>query len=153
MSYKKWLYRNELGEMDEFCRLEDFPEDTIGFVYKVTNICDGRIYVGKKVLYNNLTKTLTKKEIAEWDKPGRVPKKKKIQKESDWETYWGSNKQIKQDLKDLGEDCFIREILTFCRNKKQLTYYEVYWQMNLSVLAIDSYNDNIQGRFYRKDLE
>lgn len=153
MGYKKWLYKDQDGSTKEFRTLEDFPTDTFGFVYKVTNICDGRFYIGKKVLYNNVTKTLTKKEIAEWDKPGRVPKKRKLQKESDWETYWGSNKQIKQDLKDMGEDCFTREILTFCKSKKQLSYYEVYWQMHLQVLQIDSYNDNIQGRFYRKDLE
>ena len=153
MSYKKWLYKDQDGSTKEFRTLEDFPQDTFGFVYKVTNICDGRFYIGKKVLYNNVTKILTKREIAEWDKPGRVPKKRKLQKESDWETYWGSNKQIKQDLKDMGEDCFTREILTFCKSKKQLSYYEVYWQMHLQVLQIDSYNDNIQGRFYRKDLE
>lgn len=148
MSYKKWLYNNQ-----EFRVLEDFPQDTFGFVYKITNICDGRFYIGRKVLYNNVSKILTKKEILEWDKPGRVPKKRKIRKESDWETYWGSSKQIKQDLKDMGEDCFTREILTLCKNKKQLSYYEVYWQMQLNVLSIDSYNDNIQGRFYRKDLQ
>jgi hypothetical protein len=148
---KKWLYK-ELDSTKEFYTLEDFPQDTIGFVYKVTNICDGRIYVGKKILFNNLTKTLTKKEIAAWSSPGRVPRKKKVVKESDWESYWGSNKHIKEDLKNMGEKCFTREILTFCKTKKQLTYYEVYWQMKLEVLAIDSYNDNIQGRFYRKDL-
>jgi hypothetical protein len=153
MSYKKWLYKDQSGSTKELKTLEDFPPDTFGFVYKITNICDGRFYIGRKVLYNNVTKPLTKKEIAEWDKPGRVPKKRKIHKESDWETYWGSSKLIKQDLKDLGEDCFTREILTLCKTKKQLSYYEVYWQMHLRVLAIDSYNDNIQGRFYRKDLE
>jgi len=152
MSYKKWLYKDQSGSTLEFKTLEDFPTDTFGFVYKITNICDGRFYIGRKVLYNNVTKTLTKKEIVEWDKPGRVPKKRKLQKESDWETYWGSSKLIKQDLKDLGEDCFTREILTFCKSKKQLSYYEVYWQMHYKVLQIESYNDNIQGRFYRKDL-
>ena len=152
MSYKKWLYKDQSGSTKEFKTLEDFPPDTFGFVYKITNICDGRFYIGRKVLYNNVSKILTKKEIAEWDKPGRVPKKRKIHKESDWESYWGSSKLIKQDLKDLGEDCFTREILTLCKSKKQLSYYEVYWQMHYKVLQIESYNDNIQGRFYRKDL-
>ena len=149
---KKWLYKDGDSTL-EFKTVEDFPENTFGFVYKITNICDGRIYVGKKVLFNNLTKTLTKKEILEWRGPGRVPRKKKVQKESNWESYWGSNKQIKEDLKNMGEKCFTREILTLCRTKKQLTYYEVYWQMKLEVIAINSYNDNIQGKFYRKDLE
>jgi hypothetical protein len=53
----------------------------------------------------------------------------------------------------MGEECFKREILVLCKNKKQLSYYEVYWQMKLDVLAIDSYNENIAGKFYRKDLE
>lgn len=145
---KKWLHKGM-----EYKTLEDFPAGTFGFVYRITNICDGRIYIGKKVLYNNLTKSLTQKEIAQWTSPGRVPKKKKVQKESDWESYWGSNKQIKEDLKNMGEECFIREILTMCKTKKQLTYFEVYWQMRFDVLVIDSYNDNISGKFYRKDLE
>jgi hypothetical protein len=95
---------------------------------------------------------LTKKEIAEWDKPGKVPKKRKIRKESDWESYWGSSKLIKEDMTKMGEDCFTREILVFCKTKKQLSYYEVYWQMKLDVLAIPSYNENISGKWFRRDL-
>lgn len=149
----KWLYFDPLGVTREFNKIEDFPPNTIGFIYKITNVLNNKFYIGRKVLFNNTNKALTKKEIAEWDKPGRVPRKKKVKKESNWESYWGSNKQIKEDLKNMGEDCFTREILTLCKTKKQLTYYEVYWQMKLEVLAIDSYNDNIQGKFYRKDLE
>jgi hypothetical protein len=145
---KKWLYENK-----EFKTIEDFPSGIVGFVYKITNLCDGRIYIGRKILYNKLTKLLTKREITEWEKPGRVPKKKKVVKESDWQSYWGSNKQIKEDLQTMGEECFKREILVLCKNKKQLSYYEVYWQMKLDVLAIDSYNENIAGKFFRKDLE
>lgn len=144
---KKWLHENK-----EYKTLEDFPEDVVGFVYKVTNQCDGRIYIGRKILFNNLTKLLTKKEIAEWDKPGKVPKKRKIRKESDWESYWGSSKLIKEDMTKMGEDCFTREILVFCKTKKQLSYYEVYWQMKLDVLAIPSYNENISGKWFRRDL-
>ena len=149
----KWLQKDEKGRCKEFSTLADFPEGAFGFVYKVTNVCSGRIYVGKKVLYNNLTKALTKGEIAQWVAPGRVPKKKKVKKESDWETYWGSNKHLKLEMGELGEHCFTREILTICKTKKQLTYFEIYWQMRLDVLTVDSYNDNISGKFYRKDLE
>lgn len=145
---KKWFHKEK-----EYSKLEDFPEDCFGFVYKITNVCSGRVYVGRKVLYNNLTKALTKTEIAQWSAPGRVPKKRKVKKESDWESYWGSNKHLKLDMAELGEHCFTREVLTVCKTKKQLTYYEIYWQMRLDVLSIDSYNDNISGKFYRKDLE
>ena len=149
----KWLYFDPLGTTREFNSIQDFPEGTVGFIYKVTNIVNNKFYIGRKVLFNNTNKALTKKEIAEWDKPGRVPRKRKVVKESDWLSYHGSNKVLNQERKELGDSIFTREILQLCFSKKQLTYYEVYWQMHYKVLHIDSYNDNIQGRFYRKDLE
>lgn len=149
----KWLYFDPLGITREFNNIEDFPPQAIGFIYKVTNIATSKFYIGRKVLYNNTSKTLTKKEIAEWDKPGRVPRKRKIVKESDWLSYHGSNKILNLERKELGDDIFNREIIQLCFSKKQLTYYEVYWQMHYKVLHIDSYNDNIQGRFYRKDVQ
>jgi hypothetical protein len=149
----KWLYFDPLGATREFNSIEDFPPQAVGFIYKVTNIATSKFYIGRKVLYNNTSKTLTKKEIAEWDKPGRVPRKRKIVKESDWLSYHGSNKLLNLERKELGDDIFTREIIQLCFSKKQLTYYEVYWQMYYKVLHIDSYNDNIQGRFYRKDVQ
>jgi hypothetical protein len=150
---RKWLYFDPLGVTREFNSIEDFPPNTVGFIYKIVNLINGKFYIGRKVLFNNTNKALTKKEIAEWDKPGRVPRKKKIIKESDWLLYHGSNKLLNQERKEIGDDMFAREILQLCYSKKQLTYYEVWWQMHYKVLHIDSYNDNIQGRFYRKDVE
>lgn len=151
---KKWLYNDPTtGQLIEYTNIDQFPTSCIGFIYKVTNICTNKFYIGKKVLFHNTNKVLTKKEIAEWDKPGRVPRKKKLTKESDWNTYWGSSKLIKEDMKLLGEDCFTREIIKLCNSKKQLSYYEVYWQFKLDVLTQDTYNENILGKFYRKDTE
>jgi hypothetical protein len=149
----KWLYFDTLGATREFNSIEDFPEGAIGFIYKIVNLVNGKFYIGRKVLYNNNNKALTKKEIAEWDKPGRVPRKKKVVKESDWLSYHGSNKLLNQERKEHTDDIFSREILRVCYTKKQLTYWEVYYQMQYDVLRVDSYNDNIQGRFYRKDVE
>jgi hypothetical protein len=56
-------------------------------------------------------------------------------------------------MKLLGEDCFTREIIKLCNSKKQLSYYETYWQFKLDVLSQDTYNENILGKFYRKDTE
>jgi hypothetical protein len=56
------------------------------------------------------------------------------------------------DVKVLGKDKFQRIILDFCETKKQLTYSEIYHQMTERVLFIDSYNDNILGKFFRKDF-
>jgi hypothetical protein len=150
---RKWLHFDPLGITREFNSIEDFPPNTVGFIYKIVNVVNGKFYIGRKVIFNNTNKVLTKKEIAEWNKPGRVPRKKKVVKESDWLSYHGSNKLINQERKDLGDNIFSREILKVCYTKKQLTYWEVYYQMQYDVLRVDSYNDNIQGRFYRKDVE
>jgi len=45
-------------------------------------------------------------------------------------------------------------ILRFCSNKKSLTYYELQEQFAHDVLADEcSLNDNLLGKFFRKDLE
>ena len=142
-----WLYEGK-----EYTRLEHFPENSIGFVYKVTNTTNGKFYVGKKILRNVLTKKLTKKEISEWVKPGRIPKKRKEIKESNWADYYGSSKLITEDIKLFGKETFSREILRFCTTKKQMSYWETYYQMTLRVLEVDSYNENVGGKFYRRDV-
>jgi predicted GIY-YIG superfamily endonuclease len=132
--------------------LEDFPENCIGFVYLIKNNVNNKIYIGRKSLYSNTNKKLTKKEISEQTGPGRKPTKKLVTKESNWKVYMGSSKELLADVKEHGEDKFIREILHLCYSKKQLTFYEINYQMKYNVLEVDSYNDNILGKFYRKDL-
>lgn len=144
---------NWLHEEKEIVDISQFPEGAVGFVYFITNIQSEKFYIGKKALYMNQSKLLTKKEMLEWSKPGRVPKKRKIRKESDWKTYYGSNKLVKEEVKTLGEDKFQRNILKFCFSKKQMSYWEQYYQFEYNVLfREDSYNDNIAGKFYRKDV-
>jgi hypothetical protein len=143
-----WLYEGK-----EISSISEFPEGCVGFVYMITNTTNGKFYIGKKTLHNTLTKKLTKKEALNWDKPGRVPKKKKEKKESNWIDYNGSNKALQEDIKLIGIQHFHREILEFCFNKKQCTYYEEAWQHKLRVLHVDSYNDTIAGRYYRRDVK
>jgi hypothetical protein len=143
-----WLYSGK-----EYVSIEDFPENCIGFVYKIYNIENGKIYIGKKILRNLLTKKLTIKEKEAWSKPGKIPSKRKEIKESDWIKYYGSCKPLLEDLKVLGPNKFIRQILEFCYSKKQLSYYEVYHQMVYEVLSTNSYNENIQGKWFRKDVK
>ena len=50
-----WLYQNK-----EVASIDDMPQGTIGFVYKVTNIETGKSYIGKKILHHSLKKKLTK---------------------------------------------------------------------------------------------
>jgi hypothetical protein len=149
---KEWLYVSEKDNTCSIKSLEDFPENCIGFIYIIKNQTTGKIYIGKKSLYSNTNKKLTKKEIAEQTGPGRKPTKKLVTKESNWKVYMGSSKELLADIKETSEDIYERNILHFCFSKKQLTYYEINYQMKYNVLEVDSYNDNILGKFYRKDL-
>lgn len=152
MTEKWFIYEN--GFPKEYDSIEKFPEKCIGFVYKITNIKTGKFYIGRKSLYSNVKKKLTKKELAEYEGPGRKPVKKLITSESNWQNYWGSNKTILEEIKQHGTQDFRKEILKFCFNKKQLTYWELHYQCVEEVLTSDkSYNDNILAKFFRKDLE
>ena len=143
-----WLYENKVIE-----KTEDFPEGTFGYVYRITNLVNGKSYIGKKQLLSKINKKLGKKEIAALPtQRGRTPSTKLIISESNWLTYWGSCKPLLNDVKSLGEDKFKREILTICKTKKQLTYYEVMHQVKEDVLFIESYNDNILAKFHRRDF-
>ena len=154
----KWFSQtvNELNEdvIKEYNSIEDFPEGTHGFVYIVTHTPTNKAYVGKKSLYHNITKKLTKKELAEQSGPGRKATSKKTQKESDWKTYHGSAKPILEMIKDGKQDDFTREILIIVPNKKLLTYYESKILFTLGVLESPDYyfNDNILGKFFSKDF-
>ena len=151
MSKNWFIYEN--GTVKEYDTVDKFPEKCVGFVYKITNIKTGKFYIGKKSLYSNIRKKLTKKELAELSGPGRKPTKKLVTSESNWLVYWGSNKGILQEIKEEGTDHFRKEILKFCFNKKQLTYWEVHYQCINEVLFSDkSYNDNVLAKFFRKDL-
>ena len=139
----KWIYWDTLN-----------PEDNLGFVYKITNLTNGKYYVGKKVFWNNKKHKLTKKQLAEQSGPGRKPTHEVIKTESDWKTYWGSNKQLLTDVKELGENHFECLVLHVCKTKKQLTYWEMHFQCKFECLTSPtiSYNDNILGKFFTKDL-
>jgi len=144
-----WLYKNKVINT-----LEDFPEGIYGFIYITTHNPSGTSYIGKKSLFHNIKKKLTKKELAEQTGPGRKSITKVIQKESDWKTYYGSAKPILDMLKEGKHDEFTREILHLVPNKKLLTYYECKYLFTYGVLEnpLEYLNDNILGKFYRKDF-
>jgi hypothetical protein len=146
-----WLHYDDDGTLVPLDDSYDI-DDCFGFVYKVTNTETGKIYIGKKSFFHNKKKKLTKKELAEQTGPGRKATTKIEQVDSGWRDYYGSSKELLADIKQYGKDKFQRIILDFCETKKQLTYSEVYNQMVYRVLFIDSYNDNILGKFYRRDF-
>lgn len=141
--------------------IENMPEKTYGFIYKVTHIPTGKKYIGKKVLYFERNKKLGKKELAILSEErkaqglrGRTPLKKKVTTESDWKTYFGSQKEILTLVKNGKSEDFKREILQYVPDKKQLTYYECKYLFINGVLETrnDYINDNILGKFFRKDF-
>jgi len=143
-----WLYKDE-----EINELTDMPENTFGFIYEVTHIVSGKKYIGRKQLISVITKALGKKELAlQTDK--RLSKKKTVKKETDWKTYYGSHPEIKQLIKEGKALEFTREIVMFVPTKKQLTYYEDKYLYMKGVIEPGSiyYNDNISGRFFKKDF-
>ena len=138
---QKWIYIDPV-----------YPEEWFGFVYEIKNKVTGRSYIGKKVFWNNTKKKLTKTEIAQQTGPGRKPTTKIVTKESNWLNYWGSNKELLSDIKELGQENFERRILKLCKTKKEQTYWEMAFQCKMDVLIGNYYNDNCLGKFFRKDF-
>ena len=151
-----WLYKNEVINS-----IDKMPDGTYGFIYQVTHLPSNKKYIGKKVLYFERNVKLGKKEleiIKEERKSkgigGRAPAKKKVVKESDWKTYYGSQNEIKELVKDGKESDFKREILKFVDNKKHLTYFECKYLFIYEVLENNNeyINDNILAKFYSRDF-
>lgn len=134
----------------EINSIDDFEKNSIGFIY-VIEMSNGRKYIGKKNLYSERKKHFGKKKLSEMtDK--RLKTYEIIKKESDWKSYLGSNKQLKEDLVE-GIRVVKREIIIECDSIKKLTFYELKALIIYDVLMNDEYyNDNILGKFFRKDL-
>jgi hypothetical protein len=154
----EWFSQNDsdsgLKSKKTYSSIEDFPDNTFGFIYIVTHRPTGMAYLGKKVLYHNVKKKLTKKELAEQTGPGRKSATRVVVKESDWKTYYGSAKPIMELIKGGKQEEFTREILQLVPNKKLLTYYECKYLFKYGVLEypLEYFNDNILGKFYSKDF-
>lgn len=141
-----WIYKNKVIES-----LENLPNSTLlfGFVYKITNQITGKIYIGKKQIVSKVKRALPKKELSE-DK--RKKTYKHVSKETNWMSYYGSSATLLADIEKFGKEAFTREILELACTKKYLTWSEIEHQIKNDVLRVDSYNDNVMGRYYRKDM-
>jgi hypothetical protein len=127
-----WFYNNvEFTDVGEY----------IGFVYLITNLTNNRKYIGKKNFYFSKSRIIK-------------GKRKRTKVESDWKTYYGSNKELQADVENLGKDLFKREILKLCKSKGEFGYYEAKYQFQHEVLEKPDlwYNSWIMCKIHRKHL-
>jgi hypothetical protein len=141
-----WIYQHH-----PIRSLQDLPEyeNLFGFIYKITNRSTGFFYIGKKNFYTCRKKALLRGEKSN-DK--RRKKYKLLLKESNWLTYWSSSIDVKKDVSILGEDNFTKEIISLSCSSKNLNYQELKYMILNDVLTCQSYNSNIAGRYYKKDV-
>ena len=129
-----WQYNNK-----------DFKEEDIGdnygFVYIITNKKTGKKYIGKKFFYSLKTKVIK-------------GKKKRYKTFSDWQTYYGSNTELQNDVKLHGMESFKREIIHLCKSKGECGYLEAKEQFDRSVLeSNDYYNTWIMVRVRKSHIK
>jgi hypothetical protein len=130
-----WIYQNK-----EFT--ENDIGKNIGYVYLITNKLTNRRYIGKKLFWFSKTRTIK-------------GKKKKEKALSDWQQYWSSSDELKNDVTNLGEENFTREILYLCSNKGTMSYLEAREQFACRVLEKPNewYNGIIQCKIHRTHVK
>jgi hypothetical protein len=112
-----WIYQGS-----EFT--EDMIGDNVGFVYVITNLSNGRKYIGKKLFTKSKTYQKNKKK-----------KRKRVS--SDWMEYTGSNDQLNEDIQ-FGHTVS-KEIIHLCKSKGWCTYLETKEILVRDCLLSDNY--------------
>ena len=132
-----WLYQGT--------PVNELPEETVGFVYLITNNLSGKKYIGKKLAKFARTTYRTVKL-----KNGTKKKKKiRTKVDSDWRDYYGSNDELNRDVQLHGTENFTREILYYCKSKAECSYIEAREQFTNRVLeSTDYYNGQISVRVH-----
>ena len=131
-----WTYQGSTFTSDDI-------NSFFGYVYRITNLQNGRQYIGRKYFVQK-----------------RKPRggKRRVTSESDWKKYYGSSPELKEDIKNTGKFLFRREILALQPTKGKVNYEETR-QLFLNNVLQETledgtpayYNSNILGRYYRKD--
>jgi hypothetical protein len=104
----------------------EVPEGIVAFVYIITNTINNKKYIGKKLFkFTRSTK--------------RKGKRVKKQIDSDWQDYYGSNKELNNDVEVLGRENFKREILHLCKSKGEASYLEAKEQFARDALITEDY--------------
>ena len=118
-------------------------DDYFGFVYCITNLLNGKRYIGRKYFH----------QLRKPRGGGR-----RVRSESDWKKYYGSSAELTEERKKFGNPFFKRDILSLHKTKG-LTNFEETRQLFLNNVLTEAmsdgtpafYNSNILGRYMRKD--
>jgi hypothetical protein len=136
-----WIYLNK--------PITELPDDVIGFVYLITNLANGKKYIGKKLA--KFAKTRYKMHTQKNGK--RVRKKIKSKIDSDWMIYYGSSEALTKDIELQGKHLFSREIIRLCYSKAECSYWEAKEQFYNGVLETDEwYNAQISVRCHKSHI-
>jgi len=131
-----WYYQGTAFTTDDI-------GDFFGFVYRITNLQNGKQYIGRKYF---------------WQKRKPRGGKRRVTSESDWKRYYGSSDELNSDRKLLGNSTFKREILSLHTRLGDVNYEETkqlflnnVLQESLSDGTPKYYNSNILGRYMKKN--
>ena len=132
-----WMHNSKVFEPDE-----ETLKQWHGFVYCITNLSTGRMYIGKKFFWRTLTRPPLK---------GKKRKRKQLI-ESDWRKYCGSSNELIEAIEEEGQENFRREIIHLCRTKGECAYLEAREQFDRRVLQKpdEYYNGIINCRIHRR---
>jgi len=131
-----WTYQGSTFTSDDI-------NDFFGYVYRITNLQNGRQYIGRKYFVQK-----------------RKPRggKRRVTSESDWKKYYGSSPELKEDIKHYGKHNFKREIISLHETLGKVNYEETkqLFLHNVLIESLDNgepayYNSNILGRYMKKD--
>jgi len=133
-----WFYNDK-----PYTPTEEELSKYVGFVYQITDLNNGRMYIGKKFFW--ATRKLP---------PLKGQKRKRtVKKQSDWQDYYGSNEELKLLVEKNGGKSYYREILRLCTTKGECSYYEAKFQFQEDVLLRQEYyNEFIGCKIHSKHL-
>jgi hypothetical protein len=115
------------------------PDDWFGFVYRITEIHSGRMYIGKKQFFSTRRVKVKNRK-----------NRKVVIKDSDWKSYTGSSKHLNSAIEEYGKDNYTFSIESLHETKGSLYYQEVKMQIEEDVM-LSTFDDGTP-KYYNKQV-